>query len=205
MKEFAEWLEKDLLPRSNGAYAIGPANFAAKLKYDEMIDAPLSEVLARGEANLAKDYAAFVETAKKIDPAKTPAEVMKSLSDDHPAADDLIPYVAKRVEAARQFLDRQADRDDSVGSPPAGRGDAALRAARRFASMDTPGPYETKATEAYYYVTPVEADWDAKHREEHLRLYNRDRRRNDQRPRGLARPLPPVPDMRRNSRLRRAS
>jgi len=172
LKEFAEWLEKDLLPRSNGAYAIGPANFAAKLKYDEMIDAPLSEVLARGEANLAKDYAAFVETAKKIDPTKTPAEVMKSLSDDHPAADDLIPYVAKRVEAARQFLvDKQIAtipsevRPKVVETPPFAR-------IGSFASMDTPGAYETKATEAYYYVTPVEADWDAKHREEHLRLYN---------------------------------
>ena len=41
-----------------------------------------------------------------------------------------------------------------------------------FASMDTPGPYETKATEAFYYVTPVEPEWDAKHKEEHLRLYN---------------------------------
>ena len=38
--------------------------------------------------------------------------------------------------------------------------------------MDTPGPYETKATEAFYYVTPVEKDWDAKHADEHLRLYN---------------------------------
>jgi uncharacterized protein (DUF885 family) len=172
LKEFAEWLEKDLLPRSTGAYAIGPANFAAKLKYDEMIDAPLSEVLARGEANLAKDYAAFVETAKKIDPAKTPAEVMKSLSDDHPSADDLIPYIAKRVEAARQFLvDKQIVtipsevRPKVVETPPFAR-------IGSFASMDTPGAYETKATEAYYYVTPVEADWDAKHREEHLRLYN---------------------------------
>jgi len=41
-----------------------------------------------------------------------------------------------------------------------------------FASMDTPGAYETKATEAFYYVTPVEPDWDSAHREEHLRLYN---------------------------------
>jgi uncharacterized protein (DUF885 family) len=41
-----------------------------------------------------------------------------------------------------------------------------------FASMDTPGPYERKATEAFYYVTPVEPEWDAKHKEEHLRLYN---------------------------------
>ncbi len=39
--------------------------------------------------------------------------------------------------------------------------------------MDTPGPYETRATEAFYYVTPVEKDWDAKHKEEHLRGFNR--------------------------------
>jgi len=39
--------------------------------------------------------------------------------------------------------------------------------------MDTPGPYEMKATEAFYYVTPVEKEWDAKHKEEHLRAYNK--------------------------------
>ncbi len=59
--------------------------------------------------------------------------------------------------------------------------------------MDTPGAYETKATEAFYYVTPVEPDWDAKHKEEHLRLYNPSVVAHDQRPRGLPRPLPAVP------------
>ena len=39
--------------------------------------------------------------------------------------------------------------------------------------MDTPGPFEAKATEAFYYVTPPEKEWDAKHKEEHLRLYNK--------------------------------
>jgi uncharacterized protein (DUF885 family) len=38
--------------------------------------------------------------------------------------------------------------------------------------MDTPGAYETKAREAFYYITPPEIDWDADHREEHLRLFN---------------------------------
>ena len=47
-----------------------------------------------------------------------------------------------------------------------------MRGSGAFASMDTPGPYETKATEAFYYVTPPEKDWDAKHKEQHLRLYN---------------------------------
>src|SRR6185436_2913597 len=41
-----------------------------------------------------------------------------------------------------------------------------------FASMDSPGVFETKATEAYYYVTPVEADWPEKQKEEWLTAFN---------------------------------
>jgi len=37
--------------------------------------------------------------------------------------------------------------------------------------MDTPGPFETKATEAYYYVTPVEPDWPPKQKEEWLTAF----------------------------------
>jgi len=172
-REFATWLEKDLKTRSNGRYAIGEANFLAKLKYDDMVEMPLAQLLAKGEAQLAKDYTAFVQAAKTIDPTKTPAEVMKSLSDDHPSAEDLIPTVARSVEDARQFVVDKGlvtipseVRPKVEETPPFARSGS-------FASMDTPGAYETKATEAFYYVTPVEKDWDLKHREEHLRLYNR--------------------------------
>ena len=171
-RDFAEWLEKDLLPRSKGSYAIGAANFLAKMKYDERVDMPLADLLAKGEAQLAKDYAAFVETARKIDPAKTPAQVMKSLSDDHPTPETLISSVDRSVENARRFLVEK----DLVTIPsevrPLVHETPPFARSGSFASMDTPGAYETKATEAFYYVTPVEKDWDAKHQEEHLRLYN---------------------------------
>jgi uncharacterized protein (DUF885 family) len=170
---FADWLEKDLLPRSHGAYAIGAAAFLAKVKYDEMVELPLEDLLRKGEAQLAKDYAAFVETARAIDATRTPAEVMRALSDDHPSADELLPAVRSSVEAARQFVvDHELvtipaeTRVRVEETPPYAR-------SGNFASMDTPGAYETRAKEAYYYVTPVEPDWDAKHKEEHLRLYNR--------------------------------
>src|SRR5207245_4340093 len=42
-----------------------------------------------------------------------------------------------------------------------------------FASMDTPGPFETRGTSGYFYVTPVEPSWTAAHREEHLRAFDR--------------------------------
>src|SRR5262245_50009629 len=168
----AAWLEKDLLPRSKGSYAIGEANFLGELKYDDMVEMPLDALLARGEAQLDKDYAAFVEIARQIDPARTPAQVMKSLSDEYPRADDLIPSVRRSVEDARRFLVEKdivsipsEVRPIIAETPPFARGGS-------FASMDTPGPYEAKATEAFYYITPVEKDWDAKHQEEHLRLYN---------------------------------
>ncbi len=170
--DFAGWLESNLKPRSTGAYAIGPAHFSAKLKFEEMVELPLAEVLAKGEAQLAKDYAAFVATARAIDPSKTPAEVMKGLSDAHPSADDLIPSVRRSIDEARDYLIKKqivtipSDvRPRIEETPPYARSGS-------FASMDTPGPYETKATEAFYYVTPVEKDWDAKHADEHLRLYN---------------------------------
>jgi uncharacterized protein (DUF885 family) len=171
-RDFASWLEKDLLPRSKGRYSIGASNFLAQLKYDDMVEMPLDQLLAKGEAQLAKDYAAFVETAKKIDPSKTPAEVMKSLSDEHPTPEKLIPAVAQSVENARRFLVEK----DLVTIPsevrPRVEETPPFARAGSFAAMDTPGAFETKATEAFYYVTPVEPEWDAKHKEEHLRLFN---------------------------------
>jgi uncharacterized protein (DUF885 family) len=44
--------------------------------------------------------------------------------------------------------------------------------ATSFASMDTPGPFEKKATEAYYYVTPPETNWTEKQKNEWLTSFN---------------------------------
>ena len=171
-REFVDWLQVDLSPRSRGSYAIGAAAFLAKLEYEEMVTLPLPELLARGETQLAKDHAAFLQTAREIDPSRSAGEVMKSISDEHPTADDLIASVARSVEAAREFIVAKEIvtvpsevRVKVAPTPPYARSGS-------FASMDTPGPYERKATEAFYYVTPVEPEWDEKHKEEHLRLYN---------------------------------
>lgn len=168
----AKWLKSDLLPRSKGSYAIGAKAFADKLLFDDMVDIPLDRLLALGEANLEKDYQAFVATAREVAPGKTPQEAMASLEDEHPTAQNLIPSGKATIEGARQFLiDKKiveipSDVRPSVTeTPPYARSGS-------FASMDTPGAYETKATEAFYYITPPETNWDAKHVEEHLRLFN---------------------------------
>ncbi len=170
--DFARWLEHDLLPRSTGTFALGEQTYRAKLAYEEMIDLPLPELLARGEAQLARDGAAFIEVARGINPKLTPAQVMHALSDVHPTPDDLIPSVRRSVEQARQFLIEKdlvtvpsEVRAQVEETPPYARSGT-------FASMDTPGPYETVAKEAFYYVTPVEPDWTPSHKDEHLRSFN---------------------------------
>ena len=171
--EFATWLETELLPKSTGSYALGPAMFHKKLLLDEMIEMPLDQVLARGEQQLEKDYKEFIATAAKIDSKKTPAEVMKALSEDHPKETELIAFVAASLEDARKFVvEKQLVTLPSEVRPKVSETPGFARAAT-FASMDTPGAYETVATEAFYYVTPTETFWDEKHKEEHLRMFNR--------------------------------
>ena len=172
-RDFATWLEKDLYPRSHGSFALGAARYRELLRLQEMVETPLPELLAAGEARLALDHAAFVETAAKIAPDKRPVEVLLSLTAEHPSAAQLIPSVARGLEAARAF----ATTHDLVTFPseqrPRVQETPPYARAAVFASMDTPGPYEVAGVDAYYYVTPVEPDWTPAHREEHLRMFNR--------------------------------
>ena len=173
LSQATAWLENELLPRSEGEYAIGEEAFAAKLRHEEMLDIPLDELLAIGESNLARDHRHFIETARRIDPDRSPEEVMRSLSDDFPSAQNLIPRAKETIDGIVRFLEERqivtvpSDvRPLIEETPPYFRFGA-------FAAMDTPGPYEDRAREAFYYLTPPEEDWSPEHREEHLRLFNR--------------------------------
>ncbi|HSY82778.1 MAG TPA: DUF885 domain-containing protein [Gemmatimonadaceae bacterium] len=172
LKDASKWLTSDLKPKSHGSFAIGAKNFSDKLAYDEMITLPLDRILAIGEANLDKDYKDFVATAKLVAPGKSPHEAMLTLEKTHPTAATLIASVQSTVAGARQFLvDHQIVDIPSTTMPIVTETPPYARTGS-YASMDSPGPFETKATEAFYYVTPPEKDWDAEHVEEHLREFN---------------------------------
>ncbi len=171
-QDLEHWLTKTVLPKSTGTWAIGPRGYVTMLKHAEFISTPLEELLAQGEAQLLKDRLLFLETAKEIDSTRTPEEVFASLADEHPSARDLLPYAQQTLEQVRAFVVRK----DLVTFPSEVRPRVAetpvfLRVGT-YASMDTPGPYETRANEAFYYITPPEPNWDSKHLEEHLREFN---------------------------------
>lgn len=152
-------------------FAIGAAQYAAMLRWDEMVTMPLDDLLAVGEADLARNLALLRETAGQIDPHADVADVMRRIGDDHPTAENLIPETRAMLEELRQFLLER----EIVTAPSAVR--CVLEETPPFlrwatAMMDAPGPLETTATEAFYYVTPVDAAWSATEAEEWLRMFN---------------------------------
>ncbi len=169
----AVWVEKELLPKAKGSYAIGAEAYAKKLEYEEMVDIPLPKLLEIAEATLKRDREDFAATAAKIDPKKTPAQVLATLTDDMPKPDDLVAATRGTIERTRKFLiDKKIVTVPSEVRPTIAETPAFMRTGG-FASMDTPGAYETKATEAFYYVTPPEKEWDNMRKLEHMRQFNR--------------------------------
>ena len=172
LKDYQTFLQKDLLPRSNGTFAIGAENYRLKVLDDEMVDVPLARLLKIGYAQLRKDQHAFIETARRIDPNKSPEEVLKEVERDHPAAGTLLSSAQQQLDGLRQFLiDKKiitvpgGAQAKVVETPPFAR-------ATTFASMDTPGPYEANATEAYYNITLPDRSWPKEKQEEYLQGYN---------------------------------
>lgn len=172
MRGFVKFLKDEKLPRATGQFALGRDNFAKMLREGELVTQSPDEVLKIGLAELRREQALFAETAAKIDPTRPPIEVFNQIQSDHPNAQGLILDTRKDLEAIRKFVvDHHIV---SIPSEVRPRVEETLPFDRAgsFASMDSPGPFETQATEAYYYVTPVEANWTEKEKEDWLRAFN---------------------------------
>ena len=172
LTEYAAWLERDKLPKATDNFAIGEEKFARMLKETELVDLPPEKVLEIGMEELRKEQQAFADAAKKIDPEKTPAEVFKQVQSEHPTADSLLTDINKDLESIRKFVVTRklvtipSEVRARVKETPQ------YRRATSFASMDTPGAFEKRATEAYYYVTPPEAEWPPVQKDEWLTSFN---------------------------------
>ena len=172
INDYAAFLEKEKLPKSNNKYAIGKENYQKMLLYGENISMSADAILAIGMKELKKEQASFNAAAKIINPNKKPVDVYNEMQKEHPTAEGLIPDSRKNLEAIRQFLIE----NKIVTIPSEVRvkleETPAFARATSTASMDTPGPFETKATEAYYYITPVDSKWTPKQSEDWLAQFN---------------------------------
>ena len=173
LKSYGQWMEKDLKPQAHGDFRIGADNYSKKLLYDEDVDIPLPRLLEIGMANLRLNQQAFKETAAKLDPNKTPREILAELEKDHPAPDKLLQTFRDTLGGLKDFLSQHHIVKLPSEVLPIVEETPPFARALTFASMDTPGPFEKVAKEAFFNVTLPEPTWSQKEVEEHMAGFNR--------------------------------
>ncbi len=153
LTDYQAWLKTDLLPRSKGDFRIGTETFRKKLAYDEMVDTPLDPLLAIGYADLNKNKAEFNRIAAELEPGKDPLVVLEELGKNHPAPDQLLQTFRETFTGLIDFIHSHHIVTIPSDVRPIVEETPPFMRATTFASMDTPGPFETRATEAYFNVT----------------------------------------------------
>ncbi len=172
LRAFSAWLKKQKLPQADNSYALGRENFSLLLRYGEMVSLSPEQILEIGMRELRRTQEVFADAARQIDPGRKPVEVFQQIQREHPTPQGLIPDTARDLENIRQFLVHR--HIITLPSPVRAQVKETPQYLRStsFASMDTPGPFETRATEAYYYVTPPEPDWPPAQQDQWLTAFN---------------------------------
>lgn len=171
LAEYKTWLEHDLLPRSTGAFAFGEETYRKKLAADEMIEMPLDDLLAVAERDLRANQAAFVEAARRIDPARPLEQVLPEVEANHPPAARLLATTQAELDAIARFMTEHHIITIPDAAPARVQETPPFLRATTTASMDIPGPFETVATEAYYSMTLPDPSWPRPRIEEFMRQW----------------------------------
>jgi uncharacterized protein (DUF885 family) len=170
---YEAWMKSDLLPRSRGDFRIGAENYRRKLLYDEMVETPIDRLLTIGYDDLRRNQAEFKRVAGLVDPKRPPAEILHDLEKDHPEAAKLLPSFRDVLGGLRRFVESRRIVTIPSQVPPRVEETPPFMRALTTASMDTPGPFETVAKEAFFNVTLPEKSWKPEQVEEYLAGFNR--------------------------------
>jgi uncharacterized protein (DUF885 family) len=172
LQEYQAWLQNDVLPRSHGDFRIGATAFRDKLKYDEMVELPLDQLMAIDMANMRQNQQAFASVAKLLDPTKTPQQVLGELASDYPPQDKILDTFRDTFSHLIAFINQKQIITIPSDVQPIVEETPPFMRATTFASMDTPGPYETVAKEAYFNVTLPEAGWSKQRTQEFMAQFS---------------------------------
>src|SRR3954470_3958309 len=167
---YIEYLEKDVAPKARASFRLGRDKFEQKLRLEEGITIPIERLLTIAERELAATQEAFRQLAGKMN-GGDPLTTWAKTKENHPAAGELVKIGRDQLDELKTFIER-----NDLISVPAGEPVVVAPTPEfyrwSFASMWTPGPFESKPTRAYYYLTDVDPAWPAERQEEHLRDFN---------------------------------
>ena len=158
MNDFASFLERELLPRSHGVYAVGDEHYNLLLRKKHFLDHTAESLLALGEALFAKIKQELTALAEELSPGTSIEQVTRRIQNNHPSIDEVLPAYQRAMEAARDFVKEKqlvsfAPREELhvVDTPEFRRHEIP------FAAYLSPSPKDPNQV-GYYYVTPVTDD-----------------------------------------------
>ncbi|MCI0453066.1 MAG: DUF885 domain-containing protein [Candidatus Latescibacteria bacterium] len=185
LEEYGTWLEKDLLPRSNGEFRLGDAKWRKKLRFSLDSDLSKEDILARATADLQATQQAMYATAlplyKKFFPDVTDQAklgdmkhvnkaVLDKLAESRPDNETIVKEAEETLDAAIAFTREKklvTVPDEPVKiivMPEFQRGVA-------IAYCETPGPLEPQG-ETFYAISPTPETWTPERTESFFKEYN---------------------------------
>jgi uncharacterized protein (DUF885 family) len=184
LEDYKKWLEKDLLPRSDGDFRLGADKFRKKLRFALASDLSMEEIMKRAQTDLQRTQTAIYETALPLykkyfpkadqpalaDKKKITAAVLNKLAEQHPDDNTIVSYAQKIVGEATDFVRSHnlvtvPDTPlDVIVMPEFKRGQA-------IAYCDASGPLE-KNGKTFFAVAPTPNDWSKQRKESFFREYN---------------------------------
>ena len=184
LEDYKKWLEKDLLPRSDGDFRLGVDKFRKKLRFALASDLSMEEIIKRAQLDLQQTQTAIYETARPLykkyfpeadqpalaDKKKVTAAVLNKLAEQHPDDNTIVGYAQKIVGEATDFVRSHnlvtiPDTPlDVIVMPEFKRGQA-------IAYCDASGPLE-KNGKTFFAVAPTPNDWSKQRKESFFREYN---------------------------------
>ncbi len=170
MNGYIAFLEQDLAPRARASFRLGRQRLEDKLRLEEGISLSADRMLAIAERELAATQEEFRRVAGRLD-GSDPIEAWRRAKESHPAVGQLVKDAAGQLDELVTFIQRQ-----NIVAIPGGERVIVAPTPEFYrwssASMWTPGPFETKPTPAYYYLTDVDPAWKPEKQKEHLRDFN---------------------------------
>jgi len=170
ISEYIAFLDQDLAPRAKASFRLGREAFEQKLRHEEGITLDADRLLAIAQRELAETQAAFRAAAGSLK-GNDPVQAWRDAKAHHPAPGALAGAAREQLDELAQFLERNA-----IVSVPKAEPVVVAPSPEffrwAFASMWTPGPFETRPSRAYYYLTDADRSWPADRQEEHMRDFN---------------------------------
>lgn len=180
--EYGRWLEKDLLPRSNGDFRLGWELWREKLAYTLESDLTPAQILERARVELDRTQEEMASVARPLFQRQFPGRevpadrreliraVLDRLAQDRPDNRTILEKARRSLERTTAFVRERnlvtvPDQPvELIEMPEFARGVA-------VAYCDSPGPLE-KAGTTFYAISPAPADWPPERVASLYREYN---------------------------------